>query len=131
MSATTIVTSILKEVPDCVAAGVIEIESGLQLALQSSTPLPEHVQELVAAATKDLFDGKNMRDIEEAFKALRKTSTAERYFQLIMVESTNLLHFFARLSNNQDIVIVAVCRQDANLAMARRSMKMIAAKEMA
>lgn len=130
MSATSIVKSILEEVPECVAAGVIEIDSGLQLALQSSTPLPEHVKDLVAAATKDLFDGKNMRDIEDAFKVLRKTSSNERYFQLIMVESTNLLHFFSRLSSAQDIVIVAVCRQDANLAMARRAMKMIAAKEM-
>jgi hypothetical protein len=90
---------------------------------------PQEVLDMVAAATKDLYEGDNVTTIEEAFKRIRGVRSDEHYFQQILVMSRNLIHFFSRLERDPTTVLVAVCRKDANLGLVLAKGRMIARTE--
>ncbi len=104
-------------VPECVAVGVVDIDSGLLLDIKTVDSHPSEVLDLVAAATGDLFAGPNVTAIENSFKKIRGVTSDDRYFQEIIVNSTNLIHVFARMKKKQSQVVVFVCRNSANIGM--------------
>ena len=126
MSADTIIRQAMKEIPKCVAAGLVDLDSGMLLNVKTVDSHPQEVLDLVAAATKDLYEGDNVTVIENTFKRLRGVQSDERYFRQIVVLSRNLIHFFTRLDRMNKVVLVAVCRQDANLGLVLAKGKAIA-----
>ncbi|MCA9717990.1 MAG: hypothetical protein KC468_25175 [Myxococcales bacterium] len=129
MSADNIMKRAMKEIPKCVAAGIVDLDSGMLLNVKTVDSHPQEVLDLVAAATKDLYEGDNVTTIENAFKRIRGVRSDEHYFQQILVMSRNLIHFFARLERDQGVVLVAVCRNDANLGLVLAKGRMIARSE--
>ena len=129
MSAENIIKRAMKEIPKCVAAGIVDLDSGMLLNVKTVDSHPQEVLDLVAAATKDLYEGDNVTTIENAFKRIRGVRSDEHYFQQILVMSRNLIHFFARLERDQGVVLVAVCRNDANLGLVLAKGRMIARSE--
>jgi hypothetical protein len=129
MSIETILTKSMAEIPKAVAAGVVDMSTGMLLGVKTVDSHPQEVLDLVAAATKDLFEGDNVTNIENTFKRVRGVNTTERYFKEILVMSTNLLHIFARLKRYESAVVVVVCRADANIGLALMKMRGIAAAE--
>jgi len=105
------------QVPDCVAAGLVDLSTGMLLAVKTVDSHPQEVLDLVAAATAELFQGTNVRAIEEMFKKQRGVTDSAHYFQEIVVFSTNLIHVFLRGRGNTDHVLVVVCRGSANIGM--------------
>lgn len=118
MSAESIVKSLVSDVPKAVAAGVVDMGTGMLLHVHTVESHPQEVLDLVAAATKDLFEGDNVTIIENTFKKIRGVESDERYFNEIVVTSTNLLHIFARIKASPSVVAIIVCRVDANLGSA-------------
>jgi hypothetical protein len=108
-----------RAVPECVAAGYVDMRSGMLLGVKTVDSHPQEVLDLVAAATGDLFQGNNVRTIESHFKRVRgvRDDGQHHYFQEIIVLSENLIHVFQRAKRNQDMVLVTVCRGSANLGM--------------
>ena len=129
MSAETITKKAMKEIPKCVAAGVVDLESGMLLNVKTVDSHPQEVLDLVAAATKDLYEGDNVTAIEKTFKRIRGVRSDERYFQQIIVVSRNLIHFFSRLDKAPTAVMVAVCRMDANMGLVLAKGRTIAKEE--
>lgn len=117
MSVDTILTKTMKEVPKAVAAGVVDMSTGMLLGVKTVDSHPQEVLDLVSAATKDLFEGDNVTSIENTFKRMRGVQTNERYFKEIIVMSTNLVHIFARLKSMPSVVLVVVARSDMNLGL--------------
>ena len=106
-------------VPECLAAGYVDTESGMLLAIKTVDSHPREVIDLVAAATADLFNGPNVSMIERMFKKSRGVADdGHHYFQEIIVNSENLIHIFMRGKRYPDYVMVFVCRRTANLGMA-------------
>jgi len=106
-------------VPECLAAGYVDTESGMLLAIKTVDSHPREVIDLVAAATADLFNGPNVSMIERMFKKSRGLEDdGFHYFQEIIVNSENLIHVFLRGKTNPEYVAVFVCRKTANLGMA-------------
>ncbi|MGD9772683.1 hypothetical protein [Diaphorobacter sp.] len=106
-------------VPECVAAGYVDISSGMLLALKTVDSHPQQVIDLLAAATADMFAGPNVSMIERLFKKARGLQDdGFHYFQEVIVNSENLIHVFLRGKINPDYVAVFVCRKTANLGMA-------------
>ena len=104
-------------VPECLAAGYVDTESGMLLAIKTVDSHPREVIDLVAAATADLFNGPNVSMIERMFKKSRGvTDDGHHYFQEIIVNSDNLIHVFLR-GKRQMQVACFVCRKGANLGM--------------
>jgi hypothetical protein len=104
-------------IPECLAAGYIDLSSGMLLGIKSVDSQPTEVVELLAAATADLFQGPNVKMIESIFKKSRGLSEdGHHYFQEIIINSDNLIHIFIR-GKNEEQVACFVCRKSANLGM--------------
>jgi len=105
-------------VPECVAAGYVDLSTGMLLAIKTVDSHPNEVIELLAAATADLFQGNNVTLIESMFKKARGLANNDHhYFQEIIVNSDNLIHVFMRGKQYHDHVTTFVCRKSANLGM--------------
>lgn len=106
------------EIPECVAAGYVDMASGLLLGVKTVDSHPGEVLDLVAAATADLFQGKNVTEIEHLFDKSRGIQGRNHhYFNEIVVFSSNLIHVFVRSKKNPDHVSVFVTRISANVGM--------------
>ncbi len=108
----------IASIPECIAAGYIDLSSGMLLGIKSVDSHPAEVIELLAAATADLYQGANVRMIETIFKKARGLAEdGHHYFQEFIVNSDNLIHVFIR-GKNEEHVACFVCRKSANLGMA-------------
>ncbi|MCX4095086.1 hypothetical protein [Nocardia sp. alder85J] len=112
-----LVRNLRTEVPECIAAGAIDMSTGMLLAVQTVDDHPAEVLDLLAAATLELFQGRNVVMIEEIWKERRGVRSDEHYFQEVLVNSDNLAHLFVRIDSRDDIVIVVVCRNTVNVGM--------------
>lgn len=125
---TAMVKALRSETPDCLAAGVVDMSTGMLLSYETVDSHPTEVFDLLAGATLDLFQGRTVVMIEDIFKERRGVAEDDRhYFQEIMVNSDHLTHLFIRINEQQDVVAVAVCRRSVNVGMlfaqARRVVK--------
>ncbi|MEM8963751.1 MAG: hypothetical protein AAGD38_19870 [Acidobacteriota bacterium] len=107
----------MMDVPKAVAAGVVDMNSGMMLGMNTVDSHPQAVLDLLAPATKEMFEGDMVLTIERLFKDARGVQSDERYFQEILVSSKNLWHYFSRLSNNPGIVFAVISRADVNLGL--------------
>lgn len=108
----------VKNVPEAVASGFVDLDSGMLLGVKTVDSHPNEVIDILAAATADLFQGPNVVAIENMFKKMRGATDDKHYFQEIIVNSDNLVHVFCRSKANQSYVLVVVCRIATNLGMA-------------
>lgn len=109
---------VMSEIPECVAAGYVDMSTGMLLAARTIDSHPREVLDLVAAATADLFQGSTVSAIEKLFRKSRGVKDdGHHYFQEIVVFSDNLLHVFQRGRKNTDHVVTFVCRKSANVGM--------------
>ncbi len=106
------------QIPECVAAGYVDMVSGMLLGVKTVDSHPSEVLDLVAATTGDLFQGKNVVAIEQMFNKTRGLPDSNHhYFNEIVVFSTNLIHVFIRSKRNPDHAAVFVSRVSANIGM--------------
>jgi len=106
-------------VPECVAAGFVDMSTGMLLGIRTVDSHPQEVLDLVAAATADLFQGSNVTAIEKLFRKSRGVADdGSHYFQELLVMSDNLIHVFLRARNNKNNAAIFVCRGSVNLGMA-------------
>jgi len=108
----------IANVPGCVAAGYVDLSTGMLLGVKTVDSHPDEVLELLAAATSDMFQGANVVTIENMFKKARGVEDGKHYFHEMIVNSENLLHVFLRGKVNEEHVVCFVCRKSANLGMA-------------
>lgn len=118
MSLDAVLQKAVTSVPECVAAGFVDLASGMVLSIKTVDSHPSEVFELLAAATADLFQGPNVQAIEKVFRKSRglPENNDQHYFQEILVNSDNLIHVFLR-GKRQLQVVCFVCRKGANLGM--------------
>jgi hypothetical protein len=118
MSLDTALANVTKTVPECLAAGFVDMNSGMLVGVRTVDSHPQEVLDMVAAATGDLFQGANVVAIEKLFKKGRGVPDDGRhYFREIVVLSDNLIHVFQRGKTKEDLVLVTVCRISANMGM--------------
>ncbi|WP_442683759.1 hypothetical protein ACSBPQ_03925 [Stenotrophomonas sp. JC08] len=120
MSLDSIIQSSITTIPECLAAGYVDISSGMLLGMRTVDSHPREVMDLLAAATADLYDGANVRMIEQLFRRSRGLPEGEgaHYFQEIIINSENLIHVFMRGKRYPNYIMTFVCRRTANLGMA-------------
>ena len=105
-------------IPECVAAGYVDLMSGMLLGIRTVESHPSEVMDMLAAATSDMFQGPNVVAIERMFKKARGVKDeGQHYFQEMIVNSDNLIHVFMRARASQEQVACFVCRKSANLGM--------------
>jgi hypothetical protein len=108
----------IRDIPECVAAGYVDMSTGMLLAVKTIDSHPREVLDLVAAATADLFQGSTVTAIEKLFRKTRGVKDdGHHYFQEMIIFSDNLLHVFIRARKNHDHIACFVCRKSANIGM--------------
>ncbi|MCB1056238.1 MAG: hypothetical protein KDD11_12125 [Acidobacteria bacterium] len=117
MSVDKTIKQAVAEVPKIVAAGMVDMASGMLLGLKTVDSHPQSVLDLLAPATKEMFEGDMVLTIEGLFKQARGVETSERYFQEVLISSTHLWHYFGRLKANPQVVLAVVTRGDVNLGL--------------
>lgn len=117
MSVDSMCKSLLNDVPKALAAGVVDMETGMLLGVKTTDSHPTDVMDMLAAGTKELFEGDMSMMIDKVFKKSRGDKSGEPYFKEIIINSKNLIHLFMRLPASPNIVATVVCRIDANLGL--------------
>lgn len=117
MSADSMCKALLNEVPKALAAGLVDMDTGMLLAVKTTDSHPQEVMDMLAAGTKEMFEGDMSMMIDKTFKKSRGDGSSEPYFKEIIVNSKNLIHLFMRLPAMPNVVAAAVCRIDANLGL--------------
>jgi hypothetical protein len=115
----------IQDIPECVAGGYVDMNTGMLMSVDTVESHPQEVLDMVSAATADLFQGENVTTIEKMFKKHRGLEDdGHHYFQEIVVFSDNLLHLFFRGNTNTDHAIVWVCDKSVNVGMALTKARM-------
>ncbi len=132
MSLDNALQAIMATVPECLAAGYVDMDTGMLLGVQTVDSHPQEVLDTLAAATADLFQGASVVQIEKLFKKIRGSEGDDQhYFQEVLVFSDSLLHVFMRTKKYPGHVVCFVCRRNANpgmvLTKARMGLDSIAA----
>lgn len=118
MSLDAALTKAQQSVPECVAAGYVDMSTGMLLAVKTIDSHPSEILDLVAAATADLFQGPSVTSIEQMFRKSRgQPENGSHYFNEMLVFSENLIHVFLRCKKKREHVVVFVCRGSANVGM--------------
>jgi hypothetical protein len=118
---TQIINNTIKEfrqnIPNYVGCGFVDMSTGMLLEVDTIDNHPREILDVVAAATADLFEGKNVLQIEELWNRVRGVTDGGRYFKEILVNSDNLVHLFTRSTTNPDIVAVVICTRQVSIGM--------------
>lgn len=129
MSVDTILAKTMKEVPKALAAGVVDMSTGMLLGVKTVDTHPSEVLDLVAGAAKEMFEGDNVIAIEDIFKRRAGVDGSERLINEVTFTTPRTLHIFERLSSSPSTVILAVCHADTNLGLALMKMRSISGSE--
>jgi hypothetical protein len=70
-----------QNVPDYVGSGFVDMSTGMLLAVDTVDNHPREILDVLAAATADLFQGKNVTKIEALWNQFRGVSEDGNYFQ--------------------------------------------------
>ncbi|RVU43524.1 hypothetical protein EA187_11905 [Lujinxingia sediminis] len=125
MSLNDAIQTAVREIPECVAGGYVDMSTGMLIGVKTVESHPQDVLDMVAAATADLFQGRNVSTIEKMFRNARGLEqNGHHYFQEIIVFSDNLLHIFQRCKQNPEHAVVWVCDRSANIGMALTKSRM-------
>ncbi len=118
MSIQASLTAAMETIPDCIAAGYVDMETGMLLGTNVSDPASADDLETFAIAVANLFQGRGVG----AFEALLRQSGTEQAdnpgFGEIAVFSRDRLNIFLRTPDYPDHVVCYICRSSVNVGLA-------------
>jgi hypothetical protein len=108
-----------------VACGVVDLDSGMLLGIHNTSAYTQTLNEIVAAATMDLFRGSNIGRIEQMVRTHRGVpENGEHYFQEVHVTSEHNYHFAKTLKKGK-AVIMLVTKKTTNIGMGWAQLKTV------
>lgn len=114
--------AILEDVPDCLAVGVVDLNTGMLMGVHHIIPhFTQAYLDAVAAAAVDMFRGRNVRRVEELLSKQRGEEVKDS-FEEIFISSPKVFHFMVLL-RNKDAVAVMVTRKSTNQGMGWASLR--------
>ncbi len=118
MSIESALASAIETIPDCIAAGYVDMETGMLLGVDASDQDSADALENLALAVANLFQGRGMKGFEELLRAAKIDDTEHPGFGEIAVFSNGRLHIFLRTTEYPDHVVCYICRDSANVGLA-------------
>jgi hypothetical protein len=103
-------------VEDCLAVGVVDLNTGMLMGVHHSVPyFTQAYLDAVAAAAVEMFRGKNVRRVEELISQTRGEPIKDS-FEEIFVSSPKVFHFMATIKD-KGAVVVMVTKKTVNQGM--------------
>ncbi|MBI4851349.1 MAG: hypothetical protein HY819_05925 [Acidobacteria bacterium] len=116
--------TVVQNVEGAIACGVVDLDSGLLLGIFNSSQYTQTLNEIVAAASVDLFRGANLGRVEQLVRQHRGLpENGERYFQEIHITSAHNYHF-AKVLKNGRAVVMLVTKKTTNVGMGWAQLKL-------
>lgn len=116
---------VVSKVDGAVACGVVDLETGMLLGIHNVAQYTQTLNEIVAAATMDMFRGPNIGRVEQLIRAHRgQPENGEHYFQEIHVTSNHNYHFAKTLKGGR-AVIMLVTKKTTNIGMGWAMLKSV------
>jgi predicted regulator of Ras-like GTPase activity (Roadblock/LC7/MglB family) len=116
---------VVDKVDGALAAGVVDLDTGMLLGIYNGAQYTQTLNEVVAAAAMDLFRGPNVGRIEQMVRAHRGLpENGDRYFEEIHVSSKNNYHFMKTVKGGK-AVIVLVTKKTTNIGMGWAMLKSV------
>ncbi len=116
---------VVGKVDGAVACGVVDLDTGMLLGIFNAAQYTQTLNEVVAAATMDLFRGPNIARVEQMVRAHRGIpENGERYFQEVHITSNNNYHF-AKVIKGDKAVLMLVTKKTTNIGMGWAQLKSI------
>ena len=110
--------SAMKTIPDCIAAGYVDMETGMLLGTNTSAPDSTDVLDSLAIAVANLFQGRGIKAFEELLRTAGAEQSETQGFGEIAVFSNDRLNIFLRTREYPDHVVCYICRSSANVGLA-------------
>jgi hypothetical protein len=108
---------VVNKVDGAVACGVVDLDTGMLLGIHNASQYTQTLNEIVAAATMDLFRGANIGRIEKLVRSHRgEPEDGAHYFAEVHVTSEHNFHF-AKTMKGGRAVIMLVTRKSTNIGM--------------
>lgn len=115
-STTDVCRTVLEKVDDCLAVGVVDLNTGMLMGVYHSVPyFTQAYLDAVAAAAVEMFRGKNVRRVEEMLSQQRGEPIKDS-FEEIFVSSPKVFHFMATIKE-KGAVVVMVTKKTVNQGM--------------
>jgi hypothetical protein len=115
-STTDVCKTILEKVDDCLAVGVVDLNTGMLMGVHHSVPyFTQAYLDAVAAAAVEMFRGKNVRRVEELLSQQRGEPIKDS-FEEIFISSPKVFHFMATIKD-KGAVVVMVTKRTVNQGM--------------
>lgn len=117
MSLNDICNNLIKEVNEALGVAVVDISSGLMLAVSHNVPyFTQSYLDAVAAAAVDMFRGKTITNVEKLLSAQRGKEV-KNLVQEIQMTTEGTFHFMAIVPGKPQCLTVLVTTRKANLGM--------------
>ncbi len=114
---------VVDSVDGAVACGVVDLDTGMLLGIHNTAQYTQTLNEVVAAATMDLFRGPNVGRVEQMVRAHRGLpEDGEHYFQEVHITSANNYHF-AKTMKGGKAVMMLVTKKTTNIGMGWAELK--------
>ncbi|MGV6805107.1 MAG: hypothetical protein ACWA49_12945 [Ruegeria sp.] len=118
MSIEAALTDAMETIPDCIAAGYIDMETGMLLGTSTSDAAGSDVMDTLAIAVANLFQGRGIKAFEEMLQAAGLQEPENPGFGEIAVFSNDRLHVFLRTRKYPEHVVCYICQDSANVGLA-------------
>lgn len=113
---TEVCKSTLEKVEDCIAVGVVDLNTGMLMGVHHTVPyFTQAYLDAVAAAAVEMFRGKNVRRVEELLSQQRG-ETVKDSFEEIFISSPKVFHFMATIKD-KGAVVVMITKKTVNQGM--------------
>ncbi|WP_170330490.1 hypothetical protein [Ruegeria arenilitoris] len=108
----------METIPDCIAAGYVDMETGMLLGTNTLDPDAADVLDSLALAVANLFQGRGVKAFEELLQMAGAQESDNPGFGEIAVFSNDRLNIFLRTREYPDHVVCYICRSSANVGLA-------------
>jgi hypothetical protein len=123
MNLNDICNSLLREVNEAVGFAVVDISSGLMLAVAHNVPyFTQSYLDAVAAAAVDMFRGKTISNVEKLLSATRGKET-KNLVQEVQMTTEGTFHFMSIVPGKPQCLVVLITTRKANLGMGWASLR--------
>ncbi|NOC45426.1 MULTISPECIES: hypothetical protein [unclassified Ruegeria] len=118
MSIQTALNSAMETIPDCIAAGYIDMETGMLLGSSVSDSDCADSLDVLAVAVANLFQGRGVAAFEALLRQAGSADEENAGFGEVAVFSKDRLNIFLRTKEYPDHVVCYICRNSANVGLA-------------
>ncbi|MBX3261294.1 MAG: hypothetical protein KIS83_21490 [Rubrivivax sp.] len=106
----------LEKVDDCLAIGVVDLNTGMLMGVHHVVPyFTQAYLDAVAAAAVEMFRGKTVRRIEELLSAQRGEQLKDS-FEEVFISSPKTFHFMTVIKD-KGAVVVMITKKSTNQGM--------------